>query len=107
MSRYQRIYDALSIELKPEALSIVNESHRHNVPEGSETHFKVVAVSARFESLGRLARHRLINTLLKNEFSADMHALTLHLFTPKEWLEHNATVPKSPACRNRTHKDEL
>ena len=35
--------------LSPEHLEVINESHMHNVPEGSESHFKVVIVSDAFK----------------------------------------------------------
>lgn len=35
----------------PKVLQIVNESYMHNVPKGSETHFKVVIVSDQFEGV--------------------------------------------------------
>jgi BolA protein len=37
--------------LNPVHLDIFNESHMHNVPPGSETHFKVVVVSDKFNNL--------------------------------------------------------
>ena len=103
MSREQRIYDALSLDLKPDYLSIDNESGRHNVPAGSETHFKIIAVSPIFEHQGRVARHRLLNTLLAKEFTLGLHALSLHLYTPEEWAKKRVHVPASPACQNGKH----
>lgn len=35
----------------PKVLQVINESHMHHVPEGSESHFKVVVVSDRFEGM--------------------------------------------------------
>ncbi len=106
MSRKQHIYDALFIELKPDLLIIDNESHRHNVPDGSETHFKVVAVSTHFASLTRIARHRMVNSLLATEFNSGLHALTLHLYTPDEWPKQKAGAPASPTCRGGKHDHE-
>ena len=100
MTREQRIYNALFKELKPDPLLVENESHRHKVPSGSETHFKVTVVSLVFENLRPIARHRLVNTLLANEFSSGLHALSLHLYTPQEW-EQKDTVPRSPPCHNK------
>lgn len=101
MSRSQRIYDALFAELKPETLLIENESHRHNVPEGAETHFKVVVVSSLFQDMPPIARHRLVlvNKIVANEFASGLHALSLHLYTSSEWKK--TAVPNSPACHNR------
>ncbi len=39
-------------------LEVINESSQHNVPAGSESHFKVVIVSAKFNGLPLMARHR-------------------------------------------------
>lgn len=36
---------------KPVHLQIINESFMHNVPPGSETHFKVLVVSPTFENV--------------------------------------------------------
>ena len=41
----------LEEHLKPTFLRIINESHMHNVPKNSETHFKVVVVSNEFKEL--------------------------------------------------------
>ena len=100
MSRLQRMNDALFNELKPDTLTIEDESSRHNVPVGAETHFKVVAVSTRFNGLNRIARHRLVNASLHAEFTMGLHALSLHLYTPDEWRQQSRDVPASPVCRN-------
>jgi stress-induced morphogen len=45
------IYKKLSDLTNPNHLEVINESYMHNVPKGSETHFKVVVVSKTFEGL--------------------------------------------------------
>ncbi|MEC7216897.1 MAG: BolA/IbaG family iron-sulfur metabolism protein, partial [SAR324 cluster bacterium] len=40
----QSIENKLQSQLKPEFLRVENESHQHNVPSGSESHFKVTIV---------------------------------------------------------------
>lgn len=40
----KKLQDALN----PKHLEILNESYMHNVPKGSETHFKVLVVSDKF-----------------------------------------------------------
>eukprot|EP00602_Paraphysomonas_sp_CaronLab_P003526 CAMPEP_0185025604 /NCGR_PEP_ID=MMETSP1103-20130426/8501_1 /TAXON_ID=36769 /ORGANISM="Paraphysomonas bandaiensis, Strain Caron Lab Isolate" /LENGTH=111 /DNA_ID=CAMNT_0027558843 /DNA_START=46 /DNA_END=381 /DNA_ORIENTATION=- len=83
--------------LNPLFLDVINESHKHNVPEGSESHFKVVIVSAAFEGQNHLARHRLVNGILQEELKNDIHALSILAKTPEQW-EENSTVTKSPPC---------
>ncbi|KTC99469.1 BolA family protein [Legionella erythra] len=100
MSRKQRIEHQLINQLAPVYLSVENESHRHHVPEGSETHFKIIAVSAEFTPLSRIARHRLLNQLLAPELQTGLHALSMHLYSPAEWQEKEGKVMNSPACRD-------
>lgn len=47
----QAINEAIRTKLEPIHLEVVNESYMHNVPKGAETHFKVLVVSEKFESL--------------------------------------------------------
>jgi BolA protein len=70
--------------LEPEHLAVENESHMHNVPPGSESHFKVTIVSKEFEDKMLVARHRMVNSLLAEELAGQIHALALHTLTPEE-----------------------
>ena len=79
-------------------LAVENESNNHAVPANSETHFKVTLVSSDFEGLRLIARHRLINTLLKEELDAGVHALALHTYTQAQWESKNNISPISNPC---------
>lgn len=46
--------------------------------------FEAIIVSPQFAKKMTLARHRLVNTVLKNEIAA-IHAWTPKCFTPEEW----------------------
>lgn len=83
--------------LSPEYLEVINESHMHNVPEGSESHFKVVIVSDAFKDKMLIARHRLVNKALEEELNGSIHALALHTMTMEEWFE-KGNAPESPPC---------
>jgi len=41
--------------LTPAHLEVINESHMHNVPPGSESHFKVIVVADAFDGVNRSA----------------------------------------------------
>jgi BolA protein len=96
MSIQDDITEKLQNALHPEHLEVINESHMHNVPPGSESHFKVVAVSAEFDGKLLVARHRLVNKILAEELDV-IHALALHTMTPQEWQQKGA-APQSPPC---------
>merc|ERR1711911_379752 len=58
------IREKLTTDLNPHHLDIINESYMHNVPRGSETHFKVVVVSNKFENLSLL--QVILNSFFQN-----------------------------------------
>lgn len=93
------IEQKLLTAFSPLHLDVINESHQHNVPPGSESHFKVIIVSNAFEGERLISRHRAINALLANELAEHIHALALHTYTEKEWLNYYAeNTPLSPKC---------
>ena len=98
MTMQATIEDKLTSALNPEILDVLNESYMHNVPEGSESHFKVVAVSKDFEGKMLIARHRMINEVLKEELEGSIHALSLHTMTPDEYFAKSGKVADSPEC---------
>ena len=98
MSIQERIAEKLAGSLQPEHLEVVNESGNHNVPAGSETHFKVVVVSPVFEGERLIARHRRVNQALADELSGGVHALALHTYTADEWRQRFGAAPMSPPC---------
>ncbi|AQS39411.1 transcriptional regulator, BolA protein family [Shewanella psychrophila] len=98
MSVEQLITEKLTQALSPSHLEVINESNNHHVPPNSETHFKVIITSAAFEGKRLLGRHRAVNEALADEFANGLHALSMHTFTPEEWLAES-NVPDSPKCR--------
>ena len=97
MNMQQTITSKLEKALSPEHLEVINESHMHNVPEGSESHFKVVIVSDDFKDKMLLARHRLVNNVLEEELKGSIHALALHTMTMEEWFDKGKAA-ESPPC---------
>lgn len=58
------IKEKLTDSLNPSYIEIINESYMHNVPKGSETHFKVIVVSDKFKDIS-LIEVRILKTLNK------------------------------------------
>lgn len=97
MTMQAQISQKLSAAFAPEHLEVINESHMHNVPPGSESHFKVVLVSDSFNGKMLIARHRLVNAALQEELNGKIHALALHTMTTEEWF-NKGNAPASPPC---------
>ncbi len=90
------IHAKLTEAFSPERLTIIDESHLHagHNHAGSdhhagfdgtgETHFRVRLVSAAFSGKSRIARHRAVNDVLKDELAAGLHALAIEAAAPGE-----------------------
>jgi len=94
----EQIEAKLSAALKPLHLDVENESRKHHVPPGSETHFKIVIASSAFEGLSLVERHRQIHALLRAELAEGVHALALKTLTDREWEAQAGAIFKSPPC---------
>lgn len=97
MNTQQTITEKLEQAFHPEHLEVLNESHMHNVPEGSESHFKVLIVCDDFKGKMLVARHRMVNKVLETELNGGIHALALHTMTMEEWFA-KGNAPASPPC---------
>ena len=96
---HNKIADILNKEFNPVSLKIINESFMHNVPHGSESHFKIVVVTDDFNNIPILQRHKLIYKNL-NGLMDKIHALSIHAFSEEEF-ELNPVILDSPECANK------
>ena len=75
----QKLEDALS----PQHLEVEDVSHHHaghaGWREGGGTHFTVTIKAASFVGKTRVQKHRIVNSILADELTGDIHALELHL----------------------------
>jgi len=98
MQIQQQIEQKLRAQFAPLHLELENESHMHDVPQGSESHFRVVLVSSKFEGKPLIQRHRAVNAILDRELKGQIHALALNTMTPEEWFAKGGQTPDSPPC---------
>lgn len=94
----ETIQNKLKNSLQPEFFEIFNESSMHNVPPGSESHFKIVMVSDKFEGLPLIKRHQLVYKILVEEMKKGIHALAMHTLTKSEFEKCKTEIPASPLC---------
>lgn len=101
MSMQEQIKGKLMKELSPERLLLENESHKHSVPKGSETHWNLIVVAERFSGMSRIQRQRFVYALLDAEMKQKkgIHALTMKALTPAEWEAAGGEVTNpAPRC---------
>lgn len=81
----------------PTHIEVTDESYMHDVPEGAESHFRVLVVSERFVGKSAVQRHQSVYATLADEVKSHIHALGLQTMTPDEWAEDQARN-ESPEC---------
>ncbi|MEM7528253.1 MAG: BolA family protein [Pseudomonadota bacterium] len=88
MTMAEQIRAKLEAAFAPDAIEVVDESHKHRGhagwrPEG-ETHFHLRMTAPGFAGQGRVARQRLVNAALREELATTVHALSMELRAPGE-----------------------
>jgi BolA protein len=94
-----QIINTLSTSMNLSSLKIINESFMHNVPKGSESHFKIIVVTNDFTNLSIIKRHKLIYKTLDSLMNK-IHALSIHAFNEEEF-KLNPIILDSPECANK------
>ena len=94
-----KIMDKLNAVFNPSFIDLINESHMHNVPENSETHFKLVIVSDLFKDLSLVQRHKKVFESLGVTMDK-IHALSMTTYDLNEY-ESNPKIIDSPECANK------
>lgn len=79
----------LEAAFAPERLAVINESHLHaghqpGMDGTGASHLRIRIISSRFSGLSRLARHRAVQDMLKQELDAGLHALAIEASAPGE-----------------------
>ena len=98
MTVQSTIEQKLASGLNLKHMEVINESDQHNVPPGSESHFKLVLVSNDFADNMLIKRHRMVNKILADELQSQIHALSMHTYSEDEWHEKEGHTPMSPPC---------
>ena len=87
-SRVERIREALTV-LQPSSLEIKDDSKAHAGHAGARDgrgHFSVFVVSAQFEGLSALQRHKRVYAAVAELMETDIHALAIRAHSPDEVL---------------------
>lgn len=85
--RMNDIREILEKSFKPEALELIDESHKHAGHAGARSgkgHFDVMIVASDFSGKNLLQRHRMIYEALGDLMQTDIHALSISAHSPDE-----------------------
>ena len=79
----KRIEEKLREKFQPSFLEVKNNSGQHRGHSGDngsgETHFAIVIAAAELQKLNKVAAHRKINEIIKEEFAKGLHALEIKI----------------------------
>ncbi len=72
----------------PQEFELVDDSASHAGHAGAREggHYFLTLVSEQFEQMGRLARHRAVMDKVADLIPSPIHALSVKLFAPKEFV---------------------
>ena len=104
MGMKEHLREKLQQSLEFTHIDVINESHLHNTPPDSESHFKVILVSHAFSGKLPVKRHQLVYGILADELRDQIHALALHTYTSEEWQARNEEAPATPDCKGGSRK---
>jgi BolA family transcriptional regulator, general stress-responsive regulator len=88
--RMERIRSQLVATFSPLECQLIDESHLHAGHAGAAAgggHYRLHLVSARFEGLNSVSRHRLVYDCLRDMMRSDIHALTIIAVAPSEQMQ--------------------
>lgn len=85
--RIDRMRERLEASLAPTVLDIGDDSALHAGHAGAASgggHYRIKIVSARFEGLRLVMRHRLVYDSVHDMMQTEIHALTITALAPSE-----------------------
>tara|TARA_X000000950_G_scaffold148731_1_gene183480 strand:- start:1051 stop:1323 length:273 start_codon:yes stop_codon:yes gene_type:complete len=89
MKKKSKIEKIIKDYFEPYYFSVLDVSEQHrghqNFREGVESHFEIIIVSKIFENKDKIDRHRMVNKILKNDYSKDLHSVTIKALTLEEF----------------------
>ncbi len=89
MKRKTKIEKVIKDYLEPYYFSVLDVSEQHRghqgFREGVESHFEIVIVSKIFDNKNNIDRHRMVNKILKDDYSKDLHSVTIKALTLQEF----------------------
>jgi BolA protein len=86
-TRVAMIEERLRSAFAPISLDVVDESAQHAGHAGAKSgggHYALTIVAAQFAGHGPVQRHRMIYEALGDAMRKEIHALSIHAYTPDE-----------------------
>ena len=79
---FEKIKTKINKEIKPENILLIDNSHlhaRHKSFDINKYHIKLEIKSTKLKSMSKIAAHKMIFSILKNEIKNNIHALEIEI----------------------------
>ncbi|MCB9554544.1 MAG: BolA/IbaG family iron-sulfur metabolism protein [Deltaproteobacteria bacterium] len=101
------ITERLTEAFAPLRLAVLDETDRHNVPAGSQSHWNVTIISDAFADTSLIDRHRAVHKAVGADLLGRIHALTMKTMTASEWQTAGGELKNpAPLCRGGSTVDQ-
>ena len=82
MNFFDKVKEKINREIKPENIILIDNSHlhkKHKSFDSNKFHLKVIIKSKKLKSMDKIAAHKKIYSVLKNEIHNKIHALEIEI----------------------------
>ena len=82
MSLFDRVKEKINKKINPENIILIDNSHlhtKHKFFDSNKVHLKIIIKSKKLKSMNKIAAHKEIFSILKNEMSNKIHALEIEI----------------------------
>jgi len=106
MNMQQQREQKLIKAFDPIHLEVIDESHEHKMPRGSQMHFRAVVVSEFFMGKTRIERHKKVYRALLKELDGLIKTFTVLTFDTRQWKGKECTLPLPPALDSASQSSD-
>ena len=82
MNFFDKVKEKINREINPESIMLIDNSHfhtKHKFFDSNKFHLKIIIKSKKLKSMNKIAAHKKIFSILKDEMSNKIHALEIEI----------------------------
>ena len=82
MNFFDKVKEKINNKINPENIILIDNSHHHNKHksfDANKFHLKIIVKSKKLRNMDKVAAHKKIFSILKNEMRDKIHALEIEI----------------------------
>ena len=83
MNFFDKIKEKINSKINPEDIILIDNSHlhkKHKSFDSDKFHLKIIIKSKKLKSMDKIAAHKEIFSILKDEMDSKIHALEIEIY---------------------------